>query len=166
MNIPRVFILLIILLFSTTFRLKGQPDRLYFNVEGVEGVIFPDGAIMANWVTISKFSVIDLEEILYVDSLARQFILSYFTDSSLVQQGFDNCPIISESWNEYKRQIIKYVDDKSGDQILMIQYLHNQVLSHHPKWQESWNLTSGGCSNYWGIEFNLKSKELFNFYIN
>lgn len=164
MLLRRGFLCLLIVL---SLQLSSQTYNIIcFDIDSVQGVIFLEGGNRGLGKVVSERSTTNVEEVLHIDSLAKCFVDKRSAGRNLPQQGYESCPIILKSWKNYKRQIIKYIDQKTGDQILWFQYIHEQVISEHPDWKENWVLISGGCSNYWQIKYNLKSKRFFDFVIN
>lgn len=144
----------------------GQTNTICFDIDDIQGVVFLKGGDEGLGQLVAKKIPVGVEEVLSVDSLVKYFINNRSSEGGLPQQGYGGCPVISKSWNDYQRQVIKYEDKESSTQILWIQYIHKQVLDDHPNWKENWVLVSGGCSNYWQIRYDVKSKKLFDFSIN
>lgn len=146
--------------------INAQPSKnLYFNKNGVEGVIFSSVDVPGMDKIASGWTNVQPDEVLKVDSMAKLFVIKK-SKGSFPQQGFDNCPIIYKNWNEYYRQVVGYRDKKTNDEIILIQYVYKSMEKEHLNWKDQWVLVSGGCSNYWQISYNKRTQKLFGWAIN
>lgn len=148
------------------FSVNQAEENIYFKEGSVEGVIFNrDGEIVFGPIAKNRISV-SREEIFEIDSMVYSFVEEQSHSDVLVQQGFDGCPIISESYDDYVRQVVGYEDTVSNQEIIYIQYIHSDVLERHSDWKIKWVYVSGGCSSYWQISLNKTTGELFGWVIN
>ncbi len=152
--------------FLVCLQLYGQTDRVCFDIDNVEGVIFLKGGDVGLSGLALKRSLTNVQEVLKIDSLVKLFIDSQSVEKGLVQQGFDGCPVISKAWKDYYRQVIKYEDEESGHQIIWIQYVHKSQVDINPNWKENWVIVFGGCSYYWRVKYDIDSQRFFSFVIN
>lgn len=140
----------------------------YFSWKEIQGVIFPDTFYVHTFnKRYPKRFTPSVSEVLCVDSLAFRYV-ERKNKKGLKQQNSENCPIIHENRNNYYRQVAGYIDPKSGDEIIYINYFWKELAKDkfHNTWLEEWLVVWGGCSKYWLIEYNRRKKKIVNFSIN
>lgn len=146
-------------------------DVKYYNINDVEYVIFSKYEYFVNKsypeYKYTKFASID--KVLEVDSLAFVFVKR---QKNMPNQGFDGCPIIKDSWEDYCRQVICYLEKKGRrkyDEIIRIQYIHNSEIAHIEDkidWKKNWVFYRGGCSLFFNISYNVSKRKIVDFVVN
>jgi hypothetical protein len=160
----KIFILLVLFIGAKQIE---QNDKVCFVIDGLEGVIFLTGGDMGLDLDAEGYERANtsVKEVLKVDSLAYVYVKNK-SKHELVQQGFDDCPIIHSNWKEYKRQVISYKDPKTRHRIVWIHYIHESTLGRHTGWKNNWVLISGGCSKYWYVRYDTFEDEFLSYVIN
>lgn len=80
------------------------------------------------------------------------------------ENQYENCPIIHKKLNNYTRQYVGFINNKS-EKIIWINCIWSKNVNNEILKKEIF-LTSDGCSYYWNIKINLKTEELFDLEIN
>lgn len=116
------------------------------------------------------------EEVIYVDSLAFEYVKK---QKRLPNQGFPNCPIIKDNWNDYYRQAVCYLDEgyRRKREIIEIRYIRKEVALETERdfeqymqsswnWKENWDKTLGGCSAHFSIYYDVRKDKIVSFIVN
>ena len=149
----------------------------YYNINNIEYVLFsryPDYLINETYPEYTKITSID--KVLKVDSLAYEYVKK---QKHMPGQGYNDCPIIKDNWENYGRQVICYLEKKGKrkyDEIIQINYIHNSEIAQLKKdydlygfdsnWKETWLYVSGGCSFYFHIYYNVNKGKIVDFVVN
>ena len=158
------FLLAIPFVFTSLCAQPGNP--IYFHKGGVEGVIFNVNYVHGFKKYASESISIDVNEVLRVDSLAYIYILEMAPKNPHLIGGWEGCPRIPDSWNDYYRQVVSYRDIKTNDEIIYIHYVHKDEEKDFPNWSTKWVSISGGCSNFVTVIYNNTKKEIVQWGIN
>lgn len=160
-----LFIYMIVMFFLFINRLNSQTKPNNFNHAGVDYVFIEYVDFLSSEKTTSESKYCSYNTILKIDNHAKKYIKRKTRNKQVHGPG-NNCPVIIDEWKNYVRQIYLYNDQRLGSEVILINYIHVNMLIDHQKWRTEYIKTYGGCSNYWQIKYDLKKKRFLDFVIN
>ncbi len=158
--------------------------NLHYNINNIEYVIFPkcpdDYLTSNNYYTshiYANYNIVSIDKVLEIDSLAFEFVKK---QKKMPNQGFGNCPIIKDNWENYCRQVICYIEKKGRrkyEEIIQINYIHNSEILQFKKdyelygtfetdFKKSWIEVLDGCSFFFNIYYNVTKNKIDKFIVN
>jgi hypothetical protein len=160
----RILTLIFILSASTCTLTFGQqnPDEVItdrYRTKNFDCVIFP-----ANYLTLiggTRFTP-TREQVDMAEQVMRERLKEI--NQPLINQGDKHNPIIHKKLKKYRRQYFGFTDEQ-GNKILLMNCFWNQK-GRFEYWENERVMVLDGGSNYWSIQFNLETEELFELGIN
>ena len=157
---PIKFLFVIVIMFATMIAKCQVKD---FRLDGFQGAIFSKNEIMTIEDSISRWNPTQ-RETEQVMKILNDFLKEEFESGNLMNQGFDNCPVIYKKRKRYFYQIFGTKNGKDED------IIHVNAIWKSPGMKNKYNKQYvgilDGCSHYWSLDVNHKTGNVTNFVIN
>lgn len=129
--------------------------------KGYKGHVFDTSYFILKSIKNQQAKVnLSCEEIKEVEAILKEELSKLNTNKLNQSSG---CPNIEKRLSKYCRQYFGFINTK-GEVIIWINMFWNKDLNDKAK--DHLIDVSDGCSRYWNIEVNIKTKELSNLQIN
>ena len=97
-------------------------------------------------------------------AILTDFLKQEYENGNLINQGFDNCPVIYKKRRRYYYQIFGTKNEK-GDNIIRVNAIWKSTRLKD-EYNKHYVEVFDGCSHYWSLDVNLKTGNAIDFIVN